>query len=400
MRLAKVLTLADFGSYSFGMFLVNFLVVLASFGIGNTIEAWFYIAKKNKWLNELITFSIFFPLLLSIFVALFLFFFSLALDVDVELLVQLSFLLVSKVLYSVVQRFNSISKSVKVYVTNEFIYFLIYLIQILLLLSADSSYGRIYIYQAIALFFPIVIVLMYSFKDVKYGIGMSRFRMLFHYSLPVLGHSGLHAVLGFGDKWLVKTKISAQADLGSYNFAFQIGEIQNLLTMMLNRSLNPYLYDRSGTTKETKVLFLKVSYLTSLLTFSVLSLFAPFYLELYLGDKFSESYVLMILVFFGYALNMVYFSSLPDILSVDGDDSRSSRILLKLSIRHFLLSISIGIPLIWYFGAMGGAVFFVVYKGLLALLASASLSKEVRVLVLRYLILLCIMLFVSLITLN
>lgn len=379
---AKELTLSNFGEYTFGIFLVNFTAIVCNLGLNASIEYLFYRYSKEGRVNELVSVSILVPFVFTSILGLiftnFVDLFSVSMPVYIHLLI----LLLIKTLFNILQRINSIERAFKSYVLAETIFILSNALIISLYLSSDTSVQELYFFQIISLGLATVYLLLQRWNNLTFNISMNTIQPIFRFSLPILGHSGLHALLGFLDKWYVKVTSRTDAVIADYNFAFQIGEVQNMVVTVINRSVIPFFFDEEERTKGDELKLFRLSLLISIVLVVFLGISLPLVLQWIFYDKFNGAYPYIILVINGYAVNLVYFLTLPFLMISNGVDG--SKVLLKQSTKHFIISSPIGLFLILKFGALGGAIFFLVSKIILSGLSMRYLPFEYKSSVVLY----------------
>lgn len=130
------------------------------------------------------------------------------------------------------------------------------------------------------------------------------------FGLPLIPHA-LSGWFRIGvDRMFLTTLIGTSAT-GLYSVGYQFGMIIGIFAMTFNQAFSPFLYKKlANITEKEKLKLVKYTYayfVGILLLASLLSLFAPWFIERFLNERYLPSNVLIPWVAFGYAFQGMYF---------------------------------------------------------------------------------------------
>ncbi len=170
---------------------------------------------------------------------------------------------------------------------------------------------------ATILFGIISLVIIYRRKLISFSPDRKMITEALRYSLPLIPSEFSGSMRIVIDR-LMLAAMTTLAATGLYVVGYQIGLIMAVLVYAFHRAYEPFLYRRLATiTPEDKRRFVRVTYLYFfgvLACASILTVGAPLLLKIFAAKDYSESYVYVGWIAFGYAFYGMSLMVLPYIL--------------------------------------------------------------------------------------
>jgi len=195
--------------------------------------------------------------------------------------------------------------------------------------------------------------LLYKNGWLKFSLDRSHMRYALKFGLPLIPHA-LGGMLMIQTDRIFITKMVSVADTGIYTVGFQIAMVIELFASSFNRAYVPWLYERLGKNdlrvKNTIVKFTYI-YFVSIILFAILvSLFAPWFLSFFVGEKFASAYKYTAWIAFGFAFSGMYYMVTNYIFYVG-----KNHLLAGITFVTALVNILLNYVLIKWNGAVGAA---------------------------------------------
>lgn len=214
--------------------------------------------------------------------------------------------------------------------------------------------GRIYAQLgAFVLFAIIAIIVIYRNGWIKVTYNKSYIKHALLFGVPLIPHALSGSIISMTDRLFI-TNMIGLATTGLYTVGYQVGSIISLLASSFNNAYVPWLYERLNKDEEnTKIKIVKFTYayfVGIMLIAIILGLAAPFSLNLFLGESFSESSIYVIWVAMGYAFNGMYLMVVNYIFY-----AQKNSLLAMVTFATAIVNIFLNYIFIRAFGAIGAA---------------------------------------------
>lgn len=203
------------------------------------------------------------------------------------------------------------------------------------------------------LFGMLSLSLLNNRRYIKFQLNKAFIKDGINFSIPLLPHA-LGAWIRTGTDRILLTILIGSSATGLYTVGFQIASVIMVLTMAINKSFAPHLFQQlNAMTVEQKTKYVKYMYLSFvflLLMAGLLSLASPFIINTFVGSEFKDSQKFITLLAFGFAfygMNLI----LTNYILYLQKTILLSYITLIIGIIH----IGLTYILIDYYGAMGAA---------------------------------------------
>lgn len=173
------------------------------------------------------------------------------------------------------------------------------------------------------------------------------------FGLPLMPHSLSVWILAGVDRLFITSMLSVAAT-GIYSVGYQVGMIVGLLATSFNQAWSPFLFERlRDGDHQTKVRLVQFTYLYNVVIVGIavaLSLIAPWFLEVFVGDAFRDSQKYVFWVSLGYAANGMYFMVANYIFY-----AKKTHLLAWVTVTAASLNVVLNYSLIPAYGALGAA---------------------------------------------
>lgn len=185
------------------------------------------------------------------------------------------------------------------------------LIVFLVVVMSKNWQGRIEAQLLTTFFFAsFSFLLLYKYKWLKFNYDWSYLKNALKFGIPLIPHTLGGLLITQTDRILITNMVSIQ-DTGIYSVGFQIATIINLLAASFNSAYVPWLYKRLGEDNpETKIRIVKFTYIYFVVIIVLaigLSLFAPWFLSFYVGEKFAGAYKYTAWIALSFSFNGMYY---------------------------------------------------------------------------------------------
>lgn len=162
---------------------------------------------------------------------------------------------------------------------------------------------------AISVFACIGLLFVIKKEKIKFNYSMEYAKDLVSYGVPLIPHALGAFIITMTDRIFITNMIGIN-ETGVYTVAFQIGMIIQLLQDSFNKAWIPYLFSnlKEGTEK-IKQKLVKITYIyfvIILLITILLSVLAPFVVNVFIGEAFSGSIQYILWISLGFAFNGMY----------------------------------------------------------------------------------------------
>ncbi len=135
------------------------------------------------------------------------------------------------------------------------------------------------------------------------------FKILNKFSLPIVPHLLSAFVINASDRIFILNMIGKH-ELGIYTVGYQLGMIVIVVGAAFNKVWQPFIFKELNykeTKRNRKIVLYTYYYFGFILIFAILmGLFAPYFVEYFLGDQFQESSKYILYVSLGYAFNSMF----------------------------------------------------------------------------------------------
>lgn len=158
------------------------------------------------------------------------------------------------------------------------------------------------------IFFAIACYLISKIK-VIFQLEKTYIKHAVKFSLPLIPHSVGSLIITISDRLFLSYMIGLES-VGIYSVGYSVGMIIGLLENSFNKAYMPWLFRVMKDCSElSKIKIVKITYLIFIILSGlalVLSLFAPWLLSFYVGERFSSSSQFVLWIAMGYAFVGMY----------------------------------------------------------------------------------------------
>lgn len=162
---------------------------------------------------------------------------------------------------------------------------------------------------AIVIFAVLGLCILYRNGWLKFSIDSSYIKNALKFGVPLVPHALGGWVFTMMDKLFI-ANIVGIADAGIYAVGYQIGMIISVVESSCNQAWVPWLYEKLKSGEEQikiKIVRFTYAYFAGILSLAfLLSLIGPKVINVFIGEKFSESGQIIIWIAIGFALNGMY----------------------------------------------------------------------------------------------
>lgn len=210
--------------------------------------------------------------------------------------------------------------------------------------------GKLFAY---VLFSLIALQILYQKQLISFSISFQYIKHLLLFGVPLIPHLLSNFVISMSDRIFITNMVGID-ETGIYTVGYQIGMIISVLAYSFNKAWHPWLFEKLKNGKqEIKIKIVKITYgyflLIIVLAF-VLSLIAPWFINIFIGEAFTGSVQYVFWIALGYAfqgmtymvINYIYFEE-------------KTHLLTWLTILSAGLNIVLNYILIKKYGAIGAA---------------------------------------------
>lgn len=243
----SLLTVEEYGLVAiFNSFIAVFGIVFG-LGIRGAIGRYYY--EKVNDFKEYLGSNLIFVLIWGIFFSTLLFLFRSFLSDFFKISTALVFIGILVAFFSsifeiMLSYFEAAKKSIlfsKISVTRS-IGFLVLALPLTYYLTSDKEYGQI-IAQLIIYFIVFIYSCYYIKKISTQSFNKTHIKFSLIFGIPLVFHLLSQYVLASFDQVIIN-QIVGEKETGIYSFAYQVGIIQNIITMGVLRAWNPVFYEK------------------------------------------------------------------------------------------------------------------------------------------------------------
>jgi O-antigen/teichoic acid export membrane protein len=170
--------------------------------------------------------------------------------------------------------------------------------------------GRVIGQIITAIIFAIIAIVILK-KDgwIKFGIEPKYIKHAFAFGIPIIPHALGGFLITMTDRVFITNMIGI-SETGLYTVGYQIGFIIGILQDGFNKAWVPWLFAKLKLDNENvkiKIVKITYAYFVAILGLALfLSLLAPWFLNLFVGDKFEGSSKYVLWIALGYGFNGMY----------------------------------------------------------------------------------------------
>lgn len=176
---------------------------------------------------------------------------------------------------------------------------------------------------------------------------------LLAFNMPIAVHLIGKSILIMSDKLFISYYLGLN-ETGMYSAGYQVGLVVFVLSNAFQSAFTPEMYEKlKEGSLESKAYLVRVIYKYSLSIVSIalaIGFLAPYIVDVFLGDEYSEAWVYIFWISLGFALNGIYMP-LSTLISY----SKKTYLLMGITIGAALVNIGLNIYLIQKNGSLGAA---------------------------------------------
>lgn len=357
--LTRYLTPKDYGIVSMFSLLTTFVIPFIGLNLNGAIARQYYNREEiNLWeyVGNCFIILLINSLLVGIVFYLFSSFISELVSFPVRMLWSVIVFSFSQFICSILLSLLQVQKRALFYgVFNIMLTSMNMIASIILVVYLGLSYtGRIYGMVFTVLLFSIIsLIILIKNKWIKLTIRYKYIKHALVFGVPLVPHVLSGTIISMTDRFFISSMFGL-ATTGVYTVGYQIGTIINILASSFNNAYVPWLYERLKKNEySTKVKIVKFTYLYFLVIFAlalILGIFAPMFLNVFLGESFNNSSIYVIWIALGYAFNGMYLMVVNYIFY-----EQKNSLLAMVTFATAILNIVLNYFFIKRFGAIGAA---------------------------------------------
>lgn len=199
----------------------------------------------------------------------------------------------------------------------------------------------------------LLLILMLARGTVRIAWNRAYIKDILAFGLPLIPH-GIGSVAVVLISRAVLNTMAGMHDVGLYSVAAQLAMVISLVATAVNQAYSPWVFRRlaalTDALRRKLVLATYLYFVVALLGAGVVTLFSPWFVSFYLGDRYAEASQYLAWLAFGAAFNGMYYM-VTNYLFYHRKTGRLASLTLTLGV----LSIFTSILLIRLHGAVGAA---------------------------------------------
>jgi len=197
---------------------------------------------------------------------------------------------------------------------------------------------------------------LFNFKknnNFDFNVNCESFLMPLRFSLPLVPHSLSNWIKTSIDRLLLMSFFGA-AVVGEYAVMYQLASILSVVFMAVNKALVPFLFSylKNGEYDKSQISFWckKIAFIIIALSIGFL-LLIPFIFNFIINSEYHFNYLLISLLIIGFMFQGLYLLLVNFFMFYE-----KTKVLAKIAIINTLLHLFLAIPLVYFYGALGGAL--------------------------------------------
>jgi O-antigen/teichoic acid export membrane protein len=306
----RLLTPADYGTISIFSSIAGFFIIFLLMGVDSSKNLYFF--EKGKDFNEFFGSNVLFLLAVNIILAIAIFVFieplsqffatekNIVLYAFLSSLVNIPFILVLGY-YQLIQD----SKKYSFYNILKYSLITVISIVIILLLTENKYYGRIYAEFVIS-FTLFIVFLPKLIKLSKFNFRFEHVKYTLLIGLPLMPYLLTQLILNFADRIIINMN-SGETDVGLYSFAYNIGMVINTVIVGMNQSWAPIFYGKLRDEKYEDIFSLSPKFFSIIFSLAIVLIVFSRELVIVLGEKrYYSSFEIIPFIVLGYVFVFLY----------------------------------------------------------------------------------------------
>jgi len=170
--------------------------------------------------------------------------------------------------------------------------------------------ARVYTSVIVACVFSIIAVYILARKlNLNLEFDFNYLKMGLAYSSPLIFHSLGGYIISFSDRFIILHFLGLE-EVGLYAVAYQIGMVMSFISNSFNQAWTPFLFSKLKEGKRKTINELHrinfIYFLIMIVLAFIIYLFVPIIYDLFIGEAFAVSPMIVFWVLLGYAFNGMY----------------------------------------------------------------------------------------------
>lgn len=308
--LTRILTPADYGVISVYSTIAGFFIIFLLMGVDSSKNLYFFEKDKNfsEFFGSNVLFLLVVNIVLTIIILLFVNPLAQFFSTDKYIIIFALFTSIINIPFILVLGYYQLiqnSKKYSLYNIIKYSSITVISIVIIILLSENKYYGRIYaeFFVSAVMFF---IFLPKLIKLSKFKFKYEHIKYTFIVGLPLMPYLLTQLILNFSDRIIINMN-SGETDVGLYSFAYNIGMVINTVIVGMNQSWAPIFYGKLRDEKHDDIFSLSPKFFSIIFSLAIVLIVFSRELVILLGEKrYYSSFEIIPFIVLGYVFIFLY----------------------------------------------------------------------------------------------